>query len=67
MSIDYIRNYYGVPAKVGGRVALDSTHGTKEGTITGATHYVMVRFDGNKHSVPLHPKEDGLRYLGVEP
>ena len=63
MSFDYIRRYYSVPAKRGGRVAWDTSKGTREGTITRATNYVYVRFDDMKHSVPLHPKEDGLRYL----
>lgn len=63
MSFDYIRRYYNVPAKRGGRVAWDTSKGTREGTITSATNYVYVRFDDAKHPVPLHPKEDGLRYL----
>ena len=63
MSFDYIRRYYGVPAKRGGRVAWDTSNGTRAGTITRATNYVYVRFDDAKHSVPLHPKENGLRYL----
>lgn len=63
MSFEYIRNYYGVPAKRGGRVAWDTSKGTREGTITSATSYVHVRFDDAKHPVPLHPKESGLRYL----
>jgi hypothetical protein len=63
MSFDYIRRYYGVPAKRGMRVAWSASGGTRLGTITKATHYVYVRFDGVKHSVPLHPKEDGLQYL----
>jgi hypothetical protein len=63
MSFDYIRRYYGVPAKRGMRVAWDREDGTRLGTITKATNYIYVRFDGVKHSVPLHPKENGLRYL----
>ena len=63
MSFDYIRRYYSVPAKRGGRVAWDTSTGTRLGTITKATNYVYVRFDDAKFSVPLHPKEDGLRYL----
>jgi len=61
----YIRRCYGVPAKRGGRVAWDTSKGTREGTITRATAYVYVRFDDAKFSVPLHPREDGLRYLPV--
>lgn len=63
MSFDYIRRYYNVPAKRGGRVAWDTSKGTREGTITSATNYVYVRFDDCKFPVPLHPREDGLRYL----
>ena len=63
MSMAYIRRYYGVPAKRGGRVAWDTSKGTREGAITRATHYVYVLFDDAKHSVPLHPCEQGLRYL----
>ena len=63
MSFEYIRRYYNVPAKRAGRVAWDTSKGTREGTITSATSYVYVRFDDAKYSVPLHPKETGLRYL----
>ena len=63
MSFEYIRRYYGVPAKKGMRVAWDCKEGTRLGTITSATAYVYVRFDDSKHPVPMHPMEDGLRYL----
>jgi hypothetical protein len=66
MSFDYIRRYYNVPAKRGGRVAWTTSKGTREGTITSATAYVFVRFDDAKFPVPLHPLEDGLRYLDAE-
>ena len=66
MSFQYIRRYYDVPAKRGMRVAWDNSKGTRMGTITSATAYVHIRFDDSKHSVPLHPKEDGLRYLTDE-
>jgi len=67
MSMDYVRRYYGVPAKVGGRVELDTNKGTRRGVITSASHYIYVRFDDCKFAVPLHPQEDGLRYLDDEP
>ena len=52
MSIEYIRNYYGVPAKRGARIK----HFDSLGTITGSHgQYIRVRFDGDKHSVPMHP------------
>jgi len=56
MSFDYIRRYYNVPAKRGGRVAWDTSSGTREGTITRATNYVYVRFDDAKH--PLYVRGD---------
>lgn len=59
MSFDYIKQYYGVSAKRGDRIEF----GGRQGVITSATHYIHVRFDGTKHSVPIHPTEDGLRYL----
>lgn len=66
MSFDYIRRHYSVPAKRGMRVAWETKEGTRLGTITSATHYVHVRFDDSKHAVPLHPVEDGLRYLSSQ-
>jgi hypothetical protein len=68
MSFDYIRRYYGVPAKKGMRVAWDCKAGTRLGTITSATNYVHIRFDDckAKFSVPLHPMEEGLRYLSAQ-
>lgn len=53
MSMDYVRRYYGVPAKRGGRIRFD--YDGSEGTITRATAHIWVRFDGVKWSVPLHP------------
>lgn len=60
----YVRRVYRVPAKRGGRVSLNG----RQGSITSATHYIFVRFgDGPRWPVPLHPKEDGLRYLPDTP
>ncbi len=67
MSFDYIRRYYNVPAKRGGRVKWTTSKGVREGTITSATNYVYVRFDDAKFPVPLHPCEDGLEYLPRTP
>lgn len=69
MSLQYIRDTYGVPAKKGERVAFDEKDCPpltgREGVITGASGpHVMVRFDGVKHAVPCHPK--ALRYLSTE-
>ena len=51
-SFDYVRAYYGVPARRGMRVTVDG----KPGTITrGDGQYIRVRFDGEKHSRCCHP------------
>lgn len=64
MSLEYIRNYYGVPAKKGGRV---NAYG-KPGTITGARHaHLLIKLDGEQQSArPYHPT-DGIEYLEQEP
>ena len=52
MSMDYIRNYYSVPAKRGRRVRLDG----RPGTIVGASaQWLRVRLDGDKRPVTAHP------------
>lgn len=51
MSMEYVRTYYGVPARRGLRVTVDG----RPGVITRATHYVFVRFDGLRFSRPCHP------------
>lgn len=63
MSFSYLRSHYGVSARRGGRVSLDSGSGMRHGTITRATHHIHVRFDGDKRAVPIHPTDDGLTYL----
>lgn len=61
MSLEYIRNYYGVPAKKGGRVQYKD----RVGVITGNSGpHVSVRLDGQKHSAPYHPTD--LIYLTGE-
>ncbi len=67
MSMGYVRRYYGVPARRGGRVEWVTSRGVLAGTITRATAYVYVRFDGEKRSRPLHPMEKGLAYLAPAP
>lgn len=63
MSIQYIRDYYKVPAKVGGRV---TAYG-KPGIITGANGaYLLIRIDGAKHALPHHPT-DQIEYLDKSP
>jgi len=52
MTMAWIRQHYGVPAKRGMVVKVDG----KEGRITAAKHgYIMVRFDNRGFSVPCHP------------
>lgn len=59
MSLEYIRDYYGVNAAKGGRV---NAYG-KPGTITGARRqYLLIKLDGATQSKPYHPK-DGIEYL----
>jgi hypothetical protein len=64
MSYDYIKRTYQVMPRVGDRVRHTETD--KLGTIArekpSAGHYVQVRFDGQKHSLPCHPT--ALEYLG---
>lgn len=58
----YIRDYYGVPAKRGGRVEVDG----KPGRICGARGASLsVRFDGDKRSDKAHPTWR-VTYLGSE-
>jgi len=55
--LEYIRDYYGVPAKKGVVVKYKE----KFGVITGASGpYVKVRLDGEKNANPYHP--DDLDY-----
>jgi len=52
--MDYICKYYGVPAKIGGRVLFK--HNGKEGTIKGSHNAnLLVLFDGDKEPSILHP------------
>jgi hypothetical protein len=57
--MDYIRMFYGVPAKRGGRIRVRS----KTGTILGAAYpYLRIRFDGEKRVRHVHP-EWRIEYL----
>lgn len=59
---DYVRRTYGVPAYVGVKVRLSSG---VEGVIVAAKsdlHYIHVRIEGRKFSVPCHPT-DNVTYL----
>ena len=53
MSLEYIRNAYGVDATFGGRVRFK---GGREGQITGANGpHLMVMMDGDTDAFPYHP------------
>lgn len=57
--LQYIRDYYQVPAYKGMRVQI----GTKQGVIMGADDcYIRVQLDGAKIAQPYHPT-DGVTYL----
>lgn len=62
MSYEYVKQHYLVNPVVGQRVQHEVTR--KFGKIArqnvSALHYVMVKFDGSKHSLPCHPLELGL-------
>lgn len=63
MSLDYIRSYYSVPARRGGRVEYLGGGKPQLGTITGARGgHIKIRLDGHKHANPYHPTW-ALRYL----
>lgn len=63
MSLDYIRGYYGVPAKRLGRVEVDG----RPGVICGARgQYLAVRFDGDRSTTLCHPRWR-VTYLPVSP
>lgn len=56
MSMDYIRTYYSVPAKHGGRVEYTGTGKPTLGTITGTRGaHLRIRLDGFKRSGYFHP------------
>ena len=60
MSMKYVRETYGVPAKRGGRVSYSGvTVGEPPllGTICSATSsgHIRVKFDGERRTLKLHP------------
>lgn len=68
MTLDYIRNAYGVPAKLGGRVCYTGDRGREQfGTIKGArSGHINIRLDGSKFAQPFHPTWM-LEYLADAP
>lgn len=66
MSLKYIRDTYGVPAKRGCRVEYIDNKTAIQGTITGSLGpYIRVRLDGDRYSVTLHPTWR-IRYLDAQ-
>lgn len=60
MSYDYVKHYYGLEFKLRDRVTHTITGRSGEVRRSGTSipaHYVAVRFDGDKHNLPCHPKE----------
>ena len=57
MSLEYIKDYYRVPASVGGRVKYTGGKQPQYGTIEGARNqYLLIRLDGETHEpFPYHP------------
>lgn len=67
MSMEYVRNRYGVPAKRGARVVADG----KPGTIVAARGgHLRIRLDGERHTGSWHPLwkmdyGDGVDHGGI--
>jgi hypothetical protein len=66
MSMQYVRDYYGVPAKRGGRVRYMGEGEPRFGTITSADYRLRIRLDGEKRTRIFHPTWE-LEYLTQEP
>lgn len=63
MSMQYVRDYYRVPAKRGGRIRYTGDREPRLGTITSARGgSLRIRLDGEKHAAPYHPTWE-LEYL----
>jgi hypothetical protein len=58
MSLQYVRDYYGVPAKRGGRVTYDG----EGGRILSADHHLIIKLDSGRR-VRVHPRDTGLTCL----
>lgn len=56
MSMAWVRNYYRVPAKRGGRVAYAGGGQVQLGTIRGARGgHLRIQLDGASRAMPFHP------------
>lgn len=64
MSLEYIRTYYRVPARRGGRVEYTGDKGQdRRGTITGSRGaHLLIRLDDDKRTYVFHPTWE-IRYL----
>lgn len=63
MTMQYVRDYYGVPAKRGGRVVYTGSLEPKHGVITSARGAkLMIHMEGLKHARPYHPTWE-MQYL----
>lgn len=63
MSLEYIQTYYGVPARIGGKVEYTGDGSSQRGTITGTQNaHLMIRLNGRRNPSPFHPTWE-LRYL----
>lgn len=56
---EYVRKYYGVPARIGMHVTLSA----RPGVIKGATHHVRILLAGDKSPVFVHPTDPALIYI----
>lgn len=57
MSYDYVRRTYRVAPVIGARVRHNETgrFGAISRENRSQSHYVQVRFDGDRHALPCHP------------
>ena len=63
MSLEYIQTYYGVPARIGGRIEYAGDGKARRGTITGTQGpHLLIQLAGRRKSTPFHPTWE-LRYL----
>lgn len=61
MSLKYISEHYGVPAKRNEPVEYEG----RKGVVTGASGpHVLVKLDGDKHALPYHPTD--LKWPNME-
>lgn len=67
MSLSYIREYYGVPAKVGEPViVISGNHKGKKGFVTGSSGpHVRVKLAWEKRSKIYHPTDLEWVNMGV--